>query len=62
NNLRLEGTFLSVEQQVSGEWETVKSDSHPSTIYRWSRTSTILGTSAVNISWTIEPETPGRKD
>ncbi|ESK90041.1 neutral ceramidase precursor [Moniliophthora roreri MCA 2997] len=58
SNLRLEGTFLSVEQQVSGQWKAVRSDSHPSTIYRWSRTSTILGTSTVNISWTIESGTP----
>ncbi|KAL0061431.1 hypothetical protein AAF712_011725 [Marasmius tenuissimus] len=41
NNLRLEGTFLSVEQQVSGEFKAVKSDSHPSTIFRWNRDSTV---------------------
>ncbi|KAJ7802418.1 Neutral/alkaline nonlysosomal ceramidase [Mycena olivaceomarginata] len=58
NNLRLEGTFLSVDQLVGGAWKTVKTDSHPSTIYQWTRTSTILGTSAVNISWTIESGTP----
>ncbi|KAJ8074439.1 hypothetical protein PM082_015340 [Marasmius tenuissimus] len=58
NNLRLEGTFLSVEQQVSGEFKAVKSDSHPSTIFRWNRDSTVLGTSSVNISWTIESGTP----
>ncbi|KAJ6571882.1 Neutral/alkaline nonlysosomal ceramidase [Mycena capillaripes] len=58
NNLRLEGTFLSVDQLVSGAWKPVKSDSHPSTLYQWTRTSTILGTSSVNISWTIESGTP----
>ncbi|KAG7091509.1 hypothetical protein E1B28_010537 [Marasmius oreades] len=58
NNLRLEGTFLSVEQSVSGQFQAVRSDSHPSTIYRWKRESTILGTSSVDISWTIEPGTP----
>ncbi|KAF9258342.1 Neutral/alkaline nonlysosomal ceramidase [Marasmius fiardii PR-910] len=58
NNLRLEGTFLSVEQSVSGQFKAVRSDSHPSTIYRWKRESTILGTSSVNISWTIESGTP----
>ncbi|KAJ7124486.1 Neutral/alkaline nonlysosomal ceramidase [Mycena epipterygia] len=58
NNLRLEGTFLSVEQAVSGAWKAVRSDSHPSTIYQWTRVSTILGTSSVNISWTIESGTP----
>ncbi|KAL0572394.1 hypothetical protein V5O48_009572 [Marasmius crinis-equi] len=59
NNLRLEGTFLSVEQSVSGQFKAVRSDSHPSTIYRWNRESTVLGTSSVNISWTIESGTPG---
>ncbi|KAJ7435456.1 Neutral/alkaline nonlysosomal ceramidase [Mycena galericulata] len=60
NNLRLEGTYLNVDQLVSGSWEAVKSDSHPSTIYRWKREDTILGTSSVNISWTIESDTaPG---
>ncbi|KAF5353132.1 hypothetical protein D9758_008800 [Tetrapyrgos nigripes] len=58
NNLRLEGTFLNVDHFVSGVWTPVKSDSHPSTIYRWERTSTITGTSTVNISWTIESGTP----
>ncbi|KAF8622942.1 hypothetical protein AX15_006618 [Amanita polypyramis BW_CC] len=58
NNLRLEGTFLTIDQQVDGQWVTVRSDSHPSTIFRWSRRNTIFGTSAVNISWTIENGTP----
>ncbi|KAK0468856.1 Neutral/alkaline nonlysosomal ceramidase [Armillaria novae-zelandiae] len=58
NNLRLGSTFLAVDHQVSGQWVTVKSDAHPSTTLKWSRTSTILGTSTVDISWTIESGTP----
>jgi len=58
NNLRLEGTFLTVDQQVNGEWVVVRTDSHPSTTYRWNRTSTILGTSTIDIQWTIEDGTP----
>ncbi|KAJ3565324.1 hypothetical protein NP233_g7696 [Leucocoprinus birnbaumii] len=59
NNLRLESTFLSVEQLVSGnQWKVVRTDSHPSTIYRWNRTNTVLGTSTVDITWTIESGTP----
>ncbi|KAJ7290538.1 Neutral/alkaline nonlysosomal ceramidase [Mycena rebaudengoi] len=57
NNLRLEGTFLSVDQLVFNKWQSVRSDSHPSTIYRWTRESTVLGTSVVDISWTIEQGT-----
>jgi len=58
NNLRLDGTFLTVDQLVSNQWRTVRSDSHPSTIYQWNRTNTITGTSTVTISWTIENGTP----
>ncbi|KAF8623397.1 hypothetical protein AX17_007435 [Amanita inopinata Kibby_2008] len=54
NNLRLEKTFLAIDHMVNGQWVTVRSDSHPSTIFKWTRTSTVLGTSAVYISWTIE--------
>ncbi|KAF9461830.1 Neutral/alkaline nonlysosomal ceramidase [Collybia nuda] len=58
NNLRLEGTFLTVDQLVSGQWKAVRSDSHPSTTYQWLRTNTVLATSSVTISWTIESGTP----
>jgi len=54
NNLRLEGTFLTVERDTGDQWKVVRSDSHPSTVFRWNRTNTILGTSTVKISWTIE--------
>ncbi|GJE97341.1 neutral/alkaline nonlysosomal ceramidase [Phanerochaete sordida] len=60
NNLRLEETFLTVDQLVNGQWTPVRSDSHPSTRFEWLRTSTTFGTSAVNISWVIEDGTaPG---
>ncbi|KAI1782263.1 Neutral/alkaline nonlysosomal ceramidase [Ganoderma leucocontextum] len=58
NNLRLEQTFLSVDQLVNSQWKSVRSDSHPSTTYQWKRTSTILGTSTVNITWVVEDGTP----
>ncbi|CAA7260368.1 unnamed protein product [Cyclocybe aegerita] len=58
NNLRLEGTFLSVDRLVNGQWVVVRSDSHPSTIYEWVRTNLILGFSTVTVSWTIESGTP----
>ncbi|KAF7354597.1 Neutral ceramidase [Mycena sanguinolenta] len=58
NNLRLEGTFLSVDHLVNNAWTPVRSDSHPSTTYQWTRVSTILGTSSVNVNWTIEAGTP----
>ncbi|ETW74738.1 hypothetical protein HETIRDRAFT_391411 [Heterobasidion irregulare TC 32-1] len=58
NNLRLEETFLSVDRLVGGTWQRYRSDSHPSTLYHWTRTNTVLGTSSVNITWTIESATP----
>ncbi|KAJ6615452.1 Neutral/alkaline nonlysosomal ceramidase [Mycena sp. CBHHK59/15] len=54
NNLRLEGTFLSVDQLVSGAWKAVRSDSHPSTLYQWTRVSTVCCVAPV----TIESGTP----
>ncbi|EKM60398.1 uncharacterized protein PHACADRAFT_167760 [Phanerochaete carnosa HHB-10118-sp] len=60
NNLRLEETFLTVDQLMNGQWISVRSDSHPSTRFEWLRTSTTFGYSTVNISWTIEDITaPG---
>jgi len=60
NNLRLEGTFLSVDRLgAGGEWTTVRSDSHPSTTFEWVRVSKPLGTSRVTVNWTIEEGTPG---
>jgi len=41
NDLRLEDTYLSVGSFVNGDWTTVRSDSHPSTIFQWARTSTV---------------------
>ena len=41
NNLRLEDTFLSVEQFTGGKWTAVRSDSHPSTKFHWDRTNVV---------------------
>jgi neutral ceramidase len=58
NNLRLEGTYMTVDQYVSGSWKTVRTDSHPSTKFGWLRTNTVLGYSTVTTNWTIEAGTP----
>ncbi|CAE6505603.1 unnamed protein product [Rhizoctonia solani] len=58
NDLRLEGTFMTVDQFVSGNWKTVRTDSHPSTKFGWLRTNTALGYSTVTANWTIESATP----
>ena len=41
NDLRLEDTFLTVDQFVNGRWAPVRSDSHPSTRFEWLRTITV---------------------
>lgn len=58
NNFRLEGTFLTVDQQVNGNWVPYRTDSHPSTKYNWVRTNEILGYSEVTITWDIESDAP----
>ncbi|RDW93271.1 neutral/alkaline ceramidase [Aspergillus mulundensis] len=57
NNLRLESTFAAVERQTEdGVWETVRTDSDWSLVYRWNRTNTVLGHSEVTLQWEIEDE------
>lgn len=58
NDLRLEGTYMTVDQLVSGTWTTVRTDSHPSTKFGWLRTNLVLGYSTVTTNWTIESTTP----
>ncbi|KAI9686418.1 MAG: hypothetical protein M1822_003763 [Bathelium mastoideum] len=55
NNLRLEGTFAAVEMagSGSGSWTTVLDDKDWELVYEWTRTSEVLGTSQVTISWEI---------
>ncbi|XP_060077762.1 uncharacterized protein LOC132557292 [Ylistrum balloti] len=54
NNRRAEGTFLTVEHQVSADnWQVVYKDSQWCTQFHWVRTSTIFGESEVTIIWDI---------
>ncbi|KAG8902823.1 hypothetical protein FRB99_004064 [Tulasnella sp. 403] len=60
NNLHLEGTFFTIKRLKRDHWVIVRTDSHPSTTFRWTRTNKELGYSTVNITWTIEANTqPG---
>ena len=60
NNFRLEGTFAAVEKRndATGKWTEVRNDKDWFLVYKWKRTSTILGTSEVTLEWEIEPGTP----
>ncbi|CAE6388741.1 unnamed protein product [Rhizoctonia solani] len=58
NNLRLEGTFLTIDRLTGSTWSTYRTDSHPSTKFRWTRTNTVLGHSTVETEWIIESNAP----
>jgi neutral ceramidase len=52
NNLRLEGTFTSVEKQNGdGTWTQVKNDKDWELVYEWKRVNGLTGTSTVTVSW-----------
>ncbi|GAB7355602.1 hypothetical protein MBLNU459_g6330t1 [Dothideomycetes sp. NU459] len=53
NNLRLDGTFAAVEKYDvdRSAWVVVKDDKDWDLVYEWERTSTVVGTSAVKITW-----------
>ncbi|QRV84194.1 hypothetical protein RhiJN_12210 [Ceratobasidium sp. AG-Ba] len=58
NNLRLEDTFLSIDRLAGGTWTTYRTDSHPSTKFRWTRTNFALGYSTAEIEWIIDSDAP----
>jgi len=59
NDYRLGGTFAAVEQFdfSTKSWRQVRDDSDWSLVYEWKRTSTVVGTSEVTISWETKWET-----
>ncbi|KAK5127172.1 hypothetical protein LTR85_008533 [Meristemomyces frigidus] len=59
NDYRLGGTFAAVEQfdYDRMSWRQVRDDRDWSLVYEWERTSSVLGTSEVTISWETKWET-----
>ena len=51
NNLRLEGTFTSIEQYVDGAWKQIRNDGDWEVLYEWKRVNGLTGTSDVTITW-----------
>ncbi|KAF2621956.1 neutral ceramidase precursor [Macroventuria anomochaeta] len=51
NNLRLEGTFTSIERNVDGAWTQIKNDKDWEVVYEWKRVNGLAGTSDVTVSW-----------
>lgn len=64
NNFRLGGTFAAVEKfdLSTKTWRQIRDDSDWSLLYQWKRTSTILGTSEVTITWETKWETEAWKN
>lgn len=56
NDLRLEDTYVAVEQLVGGTWKKIRDDSDWSLIFHWRRTNSVLGTSEVEAEWEMEEE------
>jgi neutral ceramidase len=56
NNLRLEGTYAAVEKLGNGGWEMVRDDADWSLVFEWARTSEVLATSEVTITWETEED------
>lgn len=61
NNLRLEKTYAAVEKLSLGmdkkeTWTTVRDDSDWSLLFQWKRTSDVLATSEVTITWETDRE------
>ncbi len=57
NDLRLEGTYASVEMLDSkGSWVQVRSDYDWSLVFEWRRTNSVLGTSEVDVTWELEED------
>ena len=51
NNLRDESTFIEVQRQEGGAWQTVSTDSEWQTTYTWKRE--YPGVSTAQITWTV---------
>ncbi|KAI9684485.1 MAG: hypothetical protein M1829_002295 [Trizodia sp. TS-e1964] len=58
NNLRLEGTYVAVERKgpYNNAWTAVRTDADWTLLFRWVRTSTLLGRSEVSVEWAIEED------
>ncbi|WEW55365.1 ceramidase [Emydomyces testavorans] len=57
NNLRLEGTYATVEREIGkNKWEVARDDADWNLTYHWGRKSPGLATSEVTIEWLIEDD------
>lgn len=65
NDLRLGRTYAAVEKLLEGPgelWRTVRDDSDWALVFRWRRTSEVLATSEVEITWETGREPEGEPE
>ena len=53
NDSKTQSSYLEIQRNVSGSWQTVATDNDWETIYRWKRIDGFWGTSRAEISWNI---------
>jgi neutral ceramidase len=58
NNLRLEGTFTSIERFADGSWTQIKTDRDWEVLYEWKRVNGLTGTSDVTVTWDTSFSSP----
>ena len=61
NDLRLEDTYVAVEQYVNHVWTRVRDDSDWDLIFHWKRSNTVLGTSEAQVEWELGENVRGGK-
>lgn len=58
NNLRLEGTFTSIERLDGSLWTQIRTDRDWDVVFEWRRVNSLTGTSEVAITWDTGSSTP----
>lgn len=59
NNVRQESTFLKVQRQgEGGTWDTILTDSHLDTKFRWWRPWKLSPSSLAAVEWVVGSDTP----
>lgn len=59
NDVRLDGTFLTVEQkQLGGSWKVIRTDDDYDTKFHWKYTVKLLGLSKATMEWYLSKDVP----
>lgn len=61
NDLRLEDTYVAIEQYINHVWTRVRDDNDWDLIFHWKRINSVLGTSEVKVEWELDERPKGGK-